>query len=223
MAPQAYKVVSTHAHEISVWTILSRLLHPSAPYIGVMNGDVQYNLATLIFKNWEQLEYYQSSILRLQQENILYGEIFSTTRLLFCYMKALSKIVKLIVFIATKMTDIVTFLDNNRKSTVYTGGYIHGINRYLEMIGYPTTLTNSCQRSHHFIPSSSSNNDAATLQPVTATLRTRQNIICECCGIIGHKSDACIIRGPKFLPPSLRRNMDQFNALHGDEPKELPR
>ena len=27
MAPQAYKVVSTHAHEISGWTILSRLLH----------------------------------------------------------------------------------------------------------------------------------------------------------------------------------------------------
>ena len=51
----------------------------------------------------------------------------------------------------------------------------------------------------------------------------RQKSICECCGRIGHKADACIIRGPKFLPPSLRRKMNQFNALHGDEPKETPR
>ena len=51
----------------------------------------------------------------------------------------------------------------------------------------------------------------------------RQKIICECCGIIGHKSDACIIRGPKILPPSISRNMNQLNALHGDEPKETPR
>ena len=91
------------------------------------------------------------------------------------------------------------------------------------MIGYPITLTASGQISHHFGPSSSSENDAATLQPVIAALRTRQKIICECCGRIGHKADACIIRGTKFLPPSLRRNMNQFNVLHGDKPKEPPR
>ena len=39
----------------------------------------------------------------------------------------------------------------------------------------------------------------------------------------GHKADACIIRGPKLLPPSLRIKMNQFNALHGDEQKEPPR
>ena len=84
-------------------------------------------------------------------------------------------------------------------------------------------MTTSGHRSHHFVSSSSSNNDATTLQPVIAALRMRQKIICECCGRIGHKSDACIIRGPKLLPPSLRGKMNQFNALHGDEPKEPPR
>ena len=39
------------------------------------------------------------------------------------------------------------------------------------MIGAPTTLTTSGQHSHYFGPSSSSNNDAATLHPVIADLR----------------------------------------------------
>ena len=51
MAPQSYKAVSTHAHEISVWTILSRLIHSSAPHLGGMNDDVQYDIATLAFNN----------------------------------------------------------------------------------------------------------------------------------------------------------------------------
>ena len=137
-------------------------------------------------------------------------------------MKALSKSEKLGAFIAPKMTYLITFLDNNGKSDFHTGGYIHGIYRYLEMIGSPTIFSTSGQRSHHFIPSSSIKNYAATLQPVIADLRTRQKIICECCGRIKHKADAWIIRGPKFLPPSLRRNMNQFNALHGDEPNKPP-
>ena len=140
----------------------------------------------------------------------------SPTRLLFQYMKALTNIEKLRDFIAPKMTDLITFLDNNGKYAVYTGGDIHGIYSYLESIGSPTTLTTSGQRSHNFGPSYSSNNDAATLQPVIVALRMRQKSICECCGRIGHKADACIIRGPKFLPPSLRRKMNQLNALHGD-------
>ena len=40
--------------------------------------------------------------------------------------------------------------------------------------------------------------------------------------MIGHKADACIIRGPKFLPPIIRRNINQFNALHGEEPNKPP-
>ena len=41
MAPQAYKVVNTHAHEISGWKILSRLLHMHDHHLRGINGDVQ--------------------------------------------------------------------------------------------------------------------------------------------------------------------------------------
>ena len=67
MAPQAYKVVSTHAHEISGWTILSRRLHLRSPHLGGMNGDVQPDLATLAFKNREQIEYFHIRIIIFQQ------------------------------------------------------------------------------------------------------------------------------------------------------------
>ena len=93
---------------------------------------------------------------------MLSGEIFSPTRLLLQYMKTLSKSDKLRALIATKMTDLITFLDNNVKSAVYIGGYIHGICRYLDIIGSPTTLTTSGQRSHHLIPSSYTNNYTAS-------------------------------------------------------------
>ena len=100
---------------------------------------------------------------------------------------------------------------------------MRGIYHYLYMIGSPTTLTTSGQRSHHFGPLYSSNYYAETIQPVSAALRIRHKSMCECCGRIGHKADACIIRGPEFLPLSLRRKMNQFNAIHCDEPKEPPR
>ena len=67
MAPQAYKVVIAHAHDISGWTILSRLLHSSSPYLVGINGDVQSDLVKLAFKNGEQLEDFHGSILRLQK------------------------------------------------------------------------------------------------------------------------------------------------------------
>ena len=89
MELQAYKVVSTHAHDISGWNILSRILHSRAHHFGGMNGYVQSDLATLAFKNGEQLEYFHSIILRLQQEIMLSGEIFSPSRLIFQYTKAL--------------------------------------------------------------------------------------------------------------------------------------
>ena len=96
-----------------------------------MNGDVQSDISTLVFKNGEQHEDFHSRILRIQQEIILSGEIVSPNRLLFQYMKALSNSDKLRVFIAPKMTDLITFLDNNGKSAVYEGENIHGIYRYL--------------------------------------------------------------------------------------------
>ena len=104
-------------------------------------------------------------------------------------MKELTKSEKLKVFISPKMTDLINFLDNNVKSAVCEGGYIHSICRYLEMIGAPTTLTTSGHHFHHFGPLSSSNNDEATLQPFIADIHMIHKRICECCGIIGHKSD----------------------------------
>ena len=67
MAPQAYKVVRTNAHEISVWKITSRLIYSRASCLGGMNGDVQYELANLAFMNGEQIEDFHSKILRLKQ------------------------------------------------------------------------------------------------------------------------------------------------------------
>ena len=96
-----------------------------------MNGDVQYDLATLEFKNGEQLEYFHSRIIRLQQETILSGDTVSPTRLLFQYTKAFSNIYKLKEFITIKMTGLITFLENNGKSDVYTGVNIHGLYYYL--------------------------------------------------------------------------------------------
>ena len=113
VAPQAYKVISTHAHEISGWNILSRLIHSCAPHLGGMNGDVQSDISTLAFRNGEQLEDFHSRILRLQQEIMISVKIVSPTRLLLQYMMAFTKSEKLKAFIAPKMTDLITFLDKN--------------------------------------------------------------------------------------------------------------
>ena len=88
------------------------------PNIGGITGCVQSDLSTLAFKNGEQIEYFRSIILRLQQEIILFGETVSPIILLFQYMKGFSKSDKLKAFIAPKMTDLITFLDNNGKSSV---------------------------------------------------------------------------------------------------------
>ena len=53
VAPQTYKFVSNHAHEISGCKCLSRIPHYCAPHLGVMNGDVQSDLATMVFNNRE--------------------------------------------------------------------------------------------------------------------------------------------------------------------------
>ena len=158
MAPQDYKVVSTHANKILGWTILYRLLYSRAPHLGRMNGDVQSDLATVAFKNGEQHDYFHGRILRLQQEIMLSGEIFFPNRLLFQYMNSFSKSYNLRDFIALKMTDLITFLDNNGKSNVYTGGDIRGIYRYLKMIGdlvqpkiFPTLSLSSMYKNNLII------------------------------------------------------------------------
>ena len=94
-------------------------------------------------------------------------------------MKSLSKSDKIKTLIAPKMIDLITLFDNNGISAVYTGEDIHGIYRYLEMIGSTTTLNNSSQCSHHFGTSSFTNNDTATLQLFFSDLHMRQKIICK--------------------------------------------
>ena len=91
------------------------------------------------------------------------------------------------------------------------------------MIGAQTDLTPSYQLSQTFSSSSSNNNDTEYIHKSIAALCVRQNIIYECCGIIGHKSDSRIINGPKFPPPSIMIKINQSNALNGDEPDEPPR
>ena len=94
-------------------------------------------------------------------------------------MKALSNCDKLKVFIAPKMTDLITFLDNNRKLAIYTWVNIYGIYCNLEIIGYPNTLNISGQRSHNFGLPSSKNIDTSNIQLVISALRVCQKIICK--------------------------------------------
>ena len=124
----------------------------------------------------------------------------------------------LLLLLRNTMTDIIVFLNNNSRASLYTGGNIHELYRYLEMIGSPKTLTTSGQRSHHFGPSSNINNDAASLYTVIIALLMIQKSIWECCGSIVNKVDSCIICGPNFLCTSIRRHMHMFNALNGEEP-----
>ena len=74
-------------------------------------------------------------------------------------MKEFSTSDKIKAFIATKITDLFTLLDNNIKLAVYTGGNLRGLYHYLEIIGALTTLTTSVQSYHNFGPSYSSNKD----------------------------------------------------------------
>ena len=78
-------------------------------------------------------------------------------------MKALSKIDKLKSLIIMKITDITTLPDNSVKLDVYTDRNIHGLYRYIEMVGSKMTLNTLGQLFHQFGSSSIINNDTATL------------------------------------------------------------
>ena len=62
----------------------------NSPFGGI-TGDVESDLSTLAFNNGEQPEDFHGRILILEQEIILSVETLSPSRLLFQYMKALSK------------------------------------------------------------------------------------------------------------------------------------
>ena len=119
------------------------------------------------------------------------------------------------------MTEIVTSPNNNGKEKIYTKININDLYRDLESIGAPNNLKYSSQHSQYF--EYSNNNDIFSLKTVIVATHDRKNIVCECCGIIGDKSDSYIIRGPKCLPSSFKQNMNQYNDIHGDEPTETPR
>ena len=55
MSSQYYKVVTTYFCEISVWTIIYRLLHAQDPHLGGMICDAQSELATLASNQGEKL------------------------------------------------------------------------------------------------------------------------------------------------------------------------
>ena len=76
------------------------------------------------------------------------------------------------------------------------------------MIGTQKKSTTSGKRSHNFGTSSYINKYMETLQPVIEDIRMIHKSIWECCGRIGHKADSWITREPKFLPPSIKRNMN---------------
>ena len=133
-------------------------------------------------------------------------------------MKSLTKINKLKSLILPKMTYLITFLDN----TICAGGNIHRLYPYLEIIISPTNLTSSGQLYYHFGTSSSTKNEK-TLQPAVAYLCVQHKVVCELCGRIGHKADACTFCGPNFLPPSPRINVNYFNTIHGNEQTDTQR
>ena len=74
-------------------------------------------------------------------------------------MKELSNSNKIKALFDPNITDLITFLDKNIKSDVYTGRFINKIYRYLEMMEAPKQLTASGQQSHNVGSSYSINND----------------------------------------------------------------
>ena len=223
MVPQAYKCVNTDNYEIYGWKVLSRPLHERAPNIVWMNSDVQYDLSTLIFKNWEQLEDFHIIIIILQQEINLSGESVYPTRLIFRCMKSLAKCDKLKEFLVPKMTDLIILRCNNGQLDIYTEGNIHGLYCYLEIIRSPTYLNSSVNSSNHVGNSFFTNNGTATLHIVISALHIIKKGICVYYGIIGHKSNDWIIFEHKLLPTSLRININQLNTVHGNKKTDPPR
>ena len=139
ISPQAYKVVSTDAHEISGWTIISRLLHSRATHLGGMNGDVKYYLSRLEFKNGENLKIFMAlfsdlnkKLCSLEKFSLLLDFYSSTWR---HFQRVIKKI-----FHCSQDYRSHHIPRKRRKSAVYTGGDINGIYRYIEMIGSPTTF-----------------------------------------------------------------------------------
>ena len=71
----------------------------------------------------------------------------------------------------------MTYIENNEKPAIYKGGNIHGIYRYIYIIGSPKNLNYSINRSHTFGTSYSIKNHTASLQTFTVAIHVRNKII----------------------------------------------
>ena len=67
MVPLACKVVSTYSHDVSVWTIIYRLLHVIEPHLGGINDDIQHELDTLKSNQGDKVEELHGRIIRLNK------------------------------------------------------------------------------------------------------------------------------------------------------------
>ena len=68
MATQSYNISITHAHEMLKRSILYRIIHVKAPYLGDINGDLKSEFSTLLFKQGKKLEGFHGRILRIQKD-----------------------------------------------------------------------------------------------------------------------------------------------------------
>ena len=90
------------------------------------------------------------------------------------------------------------------------------------MIQEPSNLDYSSKHYNTFGTSSSTNNDRVSLHSVISDLHVQQKFVCKFCGRIGHKANLCIIYGYNFFLTSFNIKTNKSNAIHGDEPNELP-
>ena len=68
-----YKLITAHDHEVLLCIILSRILHAREPHIGGRNGGVKSDLATLDFKQGNNLKNSMVGLL-VNDKNELYQQ-----------------------------------------------------------------------------------------------------------------------------------------------------
>ena len=125
----------------------------------------------------------------------------SPKRLIFQYMKLLTKFDGLKTFISPKMMVIIIYPDHHGKEASCSGSGIHYLYIYIDIIG---AHANSTYVVHNYHSSSLQTNiDSGSLYQVISSLIGKQNIACACCGWPVHNTDSCIIISEKFLLPSL--------------------
>lgn len=109
-APQEYKVIIIHDHEVSGCNLISRIIHARSYHTRGINGDFKYDLSNLTFKQVKQLEEFHGSIISLHQEFFLSSETISPTRIIFHHMKALPNCDLIKNFIAPNIKYLIALI-----------------------------------------------------------------------------------------------------------------